>query len=212
MITGFRLPVRLCLAALILALANPAVAGRYKCWTNDQGVRECGESVPPEYAQQRIEVLNEQGMVIDVEEPAKTSEQLEAEKQAARQRRLEEQKEAEQQRRDRILLDTFTVERDLKLYYQDKIAAIQSLIDITRSSNDGLREKLRNLQKQAADQERRGQALSEDLLDQMEQIKRQIANNKTFMGEKAQELESVKQEYEAKLTRFRKLKSAQSSR
>lgn len=212
MITGFRLPVRLGLAVLILALASPAVAGRYKCWTNDEGVRECGQSVPPEYSQQRIEVLNDQGVVIDVEEPAKTPEQLEAEKQAAEQRRQEEQKEAEQQRRDRVLLNTFTTERDLKLYYQDKTAAIQSLIDITRASNEALREKLGDLQKQAANQERRGQELSQNLLDQMELVKRQIANNKTIMAEKAQELDSLKQQYEAELARFRKLKSDQSSR
>ncbi len=212
MITGFRLPVRLGLAALILALANPAVAGRYKCWTNDEGVRECGQSVPPEYSQQRIEILNDQGVVIDVEEPAKTPEQLEAEKRAADQRRLEKQQEAEQQRRDRILLNTFTTERDLKLYYQDKTAALQSLIDLTRASNEALREKLVDLQKQAANQERRGKELSEDLLDRMEQVKRRIANNKIFMAEKAQELDSLQKQFEAELARFRKLKSAQPSR
>lgn len=212
MITGFRLPVRLCLAVLILALANPAVAGRYKCWTNDEGVRECGQSVPPEYSQQRIEILNEQGVVIDVEEPAKTPEELEAEKRAAEQRRLEEEKEAEQKRRDRILLNTFTNERDLKLYYEDKTSAIQSLIDITRANNETLRDKLADLQKQAANQERRGRELSETLLEQMEQVKRQVANNKTFMAEKAQELERLKQKFETELARFRKLKSAHSSR
>lgn len=212
MISGFRLPVRLCLAALILAIAHPTVAGRYKCWTNHEGVRECGQSVPPEYSQQRIEILNDHGVVIDVEEPAKTPEQLEAEKQAAEQRRLEEQQKAEQQRRDRILLNTFTNERDLKLYYQDKTDAIQGLIDITRTSNEALRDKLGDLQKQAANQERRGQELSKTLLEQMEQVKRQIANNKTFMAEKAQELESLKQKFEAELARFRKLKSARSSR
>ncbi|MFO8025212.1 hypothetical protein [Thiohalophilus sp.] len=212
MITGYRLPVSLCFAALILAQANPATAARYKCWTNDQGVRECGQSVPPEYSQQRIEILNEQGVVIEVEEPARTPEQLEAEKQAAEQRRVEEQQKAEQQRRDRVLLNTFTTERDLKLFYQDRTDAIQSRINLTRASNDALREKLRDLQKQAANQERRGQALSENLLDQMEQVKRQIANNKKLMAEKAQELETLEQQFEAELERFRKLKSSRSSR
>ncbi|MDZ7804791.1 hypothetical protein [Thiohalophilus sp.] len=212
MITGFRLPVRLGLAALILALANPALAGRYKCWTNDEGVRECGQSVPPEYSQQRIEILNDQGVVIDVEEPAKTPEQLEAEKRAAEQRRLKEQQQAEQKRRDQVLLNTFTTERDLKLYYENKTAATQSLIDITRASNEALRDKLGDLQKQAANQERRGKELSEDLLDRMEQVKRRIANNKIFMAEKAQELDSLQKQFEVELARFRKLKSAQTPR
>ena len=39
------------LAALAVALLPlPASAG-IKCWTNDDGVRECGNTVPPKYAQ-----------------------------------------------------------------------------------------------------------------------------------------------------------------
>ena len=35
---------------LICCLANPAGAN-IKCWTNEDGVRECGNKIPPEYSQ-----------------------------------------------------------------------------------------------------------------------------------------------------------------
>ena len=47
-----------------------------KCWVNKDKVRECGQSVPPEYSQQRIEVINDKGIVIKVIERTKTPEEL----------------------------------------------------------------------------------------------------------------------------------------
>ena len=39
---------------LILNMSIPAnsVQARMKCWTNNEGVKECGDTVPPEYTQQ----------------------------------------------------------------------------------------------------------------------------------------------------------------
>lgn len=210
MITGFSLPIRLCLLVLLVGTAGSSVAATYKCWTNDEGVRECGQTVPPEYSQQRIEVLNDRGIVIRVEEPAKTPEQLEAEKRAEEQRKLEEQRKAEQRRRDRVLLNTFTTERDLRLYYQDKITAIQSLINIIRSNKDSLGEKLNELQKRAANMERRGEKLSDNLLQEMEQVKRQIKNNNDQIKEKQQELNDINKRFEKELDRFQELTAARS--
>lgn len=211
MITESRLPIRLCLLALLLGgFAPAAFAGAYKCWTNEDGIRECGQNVPPEYSQQRIEILNQQGVVVEVEEAAKTSEELEQEKRTAEQHKLEQQQQEEKRRQDHILLSTFTTERDLRMYYQDKEDSIQGLINITRSSNESLQETLNERQKQAANLERRGQSLPDDLLEEMEQLKRQITNNEKFIADKQRELEQLNAQYETKLKRFRELTSANS--
>lgn len=210
MITRLKLPIRLCLPGLLFILASPALAGTYKCWTNEDGVRECGQSVPPEYSQKRIEILNERGMVIEVEEPAKTPEQLEAEKHAAELRKQEEQREAEQRQRDRILLKTFATERDLRLYYQDKMGAIQSQVDLTMANKDALRQNLDELQKRAANLERRGQQPPDQLLEKMDHTKQKIANNDEIIAHKRQKLEAMNRRFEAELRRFRELTSASS--
>ena len=65
------------LIAILLLSANPlSLSAAIKCWTNNDDVRECGHSVPPEYSQKRIEILNERGIVVSVKEAAKTKEQL----------------------------------------------------------------------------------------------------------------------------------------
>jgi len=56
------------LAAALLPL--PASAG-IKCWTNDDGVRECGNTVPPEYAQKSHRELTGEGITVSTTKRAK---------------------------------------------------------------------------------------------------------------------------------------------
>ena len=60
----------------LLALLLPFHAHAFKCWTNNEGVRECGNVVPPEYAQQKTRTINERGITTEVKERAKTKEEL----------------------------------------------------------------------------------------------------------------------------------------
>ena len=55
---------RLLILSLLLsgALATPFANAGIKCWTNKDGVRECGNAVPPEYAQQGHTVKDKQGL------------------------------------------------------------------------------------------------------------------------------------------------------
>ncbi len=201
---------------LLVCLLSPlfwspaALAGSIKCWTNEEGVRECGSAVPPEYSQKRVEVINERGMVVDVKERAKTKEELAAEKrEAERLARLkqEEQRRQEEQRlRDMILLNTFTTERDLKISYDDKIEAIRGIIEITNTGTKSLQQNLAGVQKKAANYERAGEKLPEKIFKDMESLKRQIKDNDDFIARKQEEIKSLQQQYEADLKRFRELK------
>ena len=47
-----------------------AMAG-FVCWTNNDGVKECGNSVPPEYAQKETRKRDSQGRVTEIKERAK---------------------------------------------------------------------------------------------------------------------------------------------
>ena len=59
-----------------MSLLTPITThARFKCWTNSDGVRECGENVPPEYAQQGHEEINKLGITVDKQERAMTEEE-----------------------------------------------------------------------------------------------------------------------------------------
>ena len=103
--------------------------------------------VPPEYSQQRVEVVNDKGQIIKVYPRALTPKELEAEKLAKIERQKEQRKVIEKKRQDLILLRTFTTERDLELSRQSKVEAIKGIIDITSSNTKTLQKNLLELQK-----------------------------------------------------------------
>jgi hypothetical protein len=194
-----------CLISLLLA-APATMAGSIKCWTNKDGIRECGYSVPPEYSQQRIEIMNERGIVIEIKEAAKTEEQLAEEARLAKLKQEELRRQQQARLRDTVLLNTFTTERDLKISYDDKIAVIMGHIDITNTGTRSLNQHLKDAQRKAANYERAGEKLPESLLEEMKDIKRQIKDNDNFIARKMQEVKALNSQYEADLKRFRELR------
>ena len=188
---------------------NIAHAGKIKCWRNSDNVRECGSNVPPEYSQKRIEILNDRGIVIEVKDAAKTPEQLAEAARLAKIEKLRQQRIAEQKRKDMILLQTFTVERDLVMSHKGKVSAIKSIIDITNSNTRSLQTNLSKLQKQAADYERSSLKPPKQLTDDMEDLLRQIDDNNDFIKKKDKALLSLNKKFDIELDRFRALKKGQ---
>src|SRR3972149_4543035 len=84
------------LATMLVIAADTVGAATVKCWTNNEGVKECGATVPPEYAQQEHKEINKQGIVVNVQERAKTDAEIaEAKRQeelAEEERKLAEEK------------------------------------------------------------------------------------------------------------------------
>ena len=201
-----RLPIAAgVLAALTIAIPAEA-AGKFKCWTNAEGVRECGESVPPEFAQDGHEVLNQKGNVIDEQERAKTPEELEEEKRLAAIEKEKADKEKEARRQDKILLQTFTRVEDIERQRDEQILAIESTIKVTNARSDKIRTDLDKRVAAAAAEERAGKPPNEKLLANIESLRQQLESNDQFVTDKTSEIESIRGEYEGQIARFRELK------
>ena len=201
-----QLNLSISLLVLIMALPSSADAASIKCWKNKDGVRECGAMVPPEYAQQRVEVVNDKGQVVKVLPRALTAKELEAAKLAELEKKKQERREIEKKRQDLILLRTFTTERDLELSRKSKVDAIKGIIDITSSNTKTLQKNLRELQKKAADYERGGEAVPKSLVEDMTSLKSQIKDNENFVAKKQQAIISLEKKYDSDLNRYRELK------
>lgn len=192
-------------AILISAALGPAQAG-IKCWTNSEGVRECGNVVPPEYAQQGHEEVSEQGITTKKTARAKTAEEMEAAREVERQQAEIERLEREQQNKDHVLLATFTTEDDLILARDGKLRAIDTRIQHTQQIAGNLEENLKQLEAEAALQERSGQEVPESLLNQIAETQDQIGENRMFIEDRNKEKENLAQKFDADLTRYRELK------
>jgi exonuclease VII large subunit len=189
----------------LLAVSLPATA-RIKCWTNHEGVRECGQVVPPEFAQQGHEELTKHGTVKDEVERAPTEEELAEIEARKEQERLEREKQKQQARLDKILMNTFTSVEGIKAARDEKIAALDTTINLTNKRTEKIQEDLDKRIERAAAQERSGKQPSEKLLESINSLKRQIKNNESFIAEKRREQDEIRDSFARDIARFQELK------
>ena len=197
--------------AVLLWLAGaPMASAKIVCWKNNEGVRECGNAVPPEYAQQDIERKSHMGITLEKTKRAKTPEELAAASAAREQLEREEtereRERARRARRDHVLLRTFTTEEDLMLTRDGKVAAIDSRIRHIEQVLLKLEESQADLQGEAASLERGGSKVPEDLRRKIDDVRNQTEKTRTEIEQRKQERVSVQKQFDDDLARYRKLK------
>lgn len=207
---GHRIIRRATLLALALALPHGAEAG-IKCWTNGEGVRECGNAVPPEYAQTEHVEKSKSGVVVRKQERSKTAAEVAAE----RERKLIEAKDkaaaADVARKraaaDRVLLDTFSSEDDLVLARDGQLTNVEAQIKVTESHVKKLNKQLDQMIGQAADVEKRGRKVPESLTKNIESVRGQIEEQHVFIADKRKEQDAIRAKFDADINRFRELRA-----
>ena len=120
------------LILVICAIAAPVQARLYK-WIDENGQVHYGDSVPAEYLSKEHKELNEQGLSVKEVEAAETDEQRAERLRQEQVKKRKEQRAAEQRQRDRVLLDTYTTERDLVAARDARIEAVGSQIQLSTS-------------------------------------------------------------------------------
>ena len=193
----------------LVLLPLQAQSGRLYKWVDDQGNIHYGDKVPPQYSKQERKVLNDQGVEVDTLEAAKTPEQIAEERRLEEIRREEERRAAKQRAHDRMLLSTFTTEDDMIMTRDGKIAAIESVIRITRGRIDKLRKAIEEDTRRAANLERAGRTVPKDLHERIAENRDRIERYEQFIENKQAEQESIRRQFEADIRRFRELKSMQ---
>jgi hypothetical protein len=199
-------------ALLAASLAAPAAA-EIKCWTNKDGVRECGDVVPPEYSQQGYVRKNERGITVEQKERAKSMEELAEERRLAALEAERKREQARQDAKDRVLLNTFASVDDIELARDGQIANIDGQIKVTENQIEKLNVNLAGLIADAAEDERRGKAPDAEVTSRIESLRQQIADNEAFIQDRRREQEALRVQYDRDIARFRELKGlpAQSS-
>ena len=186
-----------------MILANH-VSARMKCWTNSEGIKECGDKIPPEYTQQGYQELSKGGIVLEEKERIKTKEELEKAKKEAAIIAREEEKERNKKSRDRMLLETFTSIEEIETTRDQKIEAVESTIKITQKRIIKLQYLLDNeLNQNALDKQIDGE---DKKFNNAESLKEQISDNKKFIKNKIDEQRKIKKVHIEYISRFKELK------
>ena len=198
------------LTGLVAALLPlPASAG-IKCWTNDDGVRECGNAIPPEYAQKAYREISEEGITVRTTKRARTKEELRIEREEAARlaviRAEEARKAREREVKDRVLLSTFTSEKDLTVAHEGQVAAIDLRIDHTERILKQLEESLEQLRSQAAKLERRGKPIAPELENKIAKVERQMQDSYSFIKHRRMQKAELAAQFAEDRDRYRQLK------
>jgi hypothetical protein len=194
------------LTALFLGSFIVPSEAAIKCWTNKDGVRECGDKVPPEYSQQGHQELSKQGLVKEEQKRAKTDEELAAEAKTAAEAAEQKRIQQERAKQDMVLLETFSSLEDIEQVRKERLVAIESSIKLAEKRTETIQADLSKRIKSAADSERAGNAPNEALLKDIESLKRQINDNSEYIDGKRKEYEATNSEYDGYAKRFKELK------
>jgi hypothetical protein len=190
-----------------IAAASPVQAGTtaIKCWTNGEGVRECGNAVPTEYAQQGHTVYNDHGVQVGTHQRAKSGEELAEEQRLAAAQAEEKRKTEEVAKADRVLLETFGSEDDLILARDGKVSAIDGQIRLLESHIHKSEADLERRMVLIKSIEQRGQKPAGQILADIESTRAQIEAHHANIKSKRREQDTIRQRFDQDLERFRKL-------
>lgn len=194
------------MTAISSLMLTTTVQARMKCWKNNEGITECGDTVPPEFAQKGHKEIGESGIVREEVERAKTPEELAEEERLAKVEEERLRKEEEKQLKDRILLETFSSVEDIEKARDDRIQSLEASIGITQARKEKIQVDLDKRIERAADRERSGNEPNQELLDDINSLKRQIANIDKFILDKREEQEQIRISHAADIERFKRLK------
>ncbi len=178
-------------------LANTAGAN-IKCWTNEDGVKECGNKIPPEYSQGASVKISRGGVVIGEEAAAKSLETIRKEKEASI-------KAEESLKADQALLKTFSSTEDLILARDRKVDQIDQEIILLESRIIKLEENLQKVRLRIDANEKEDIPGDEDLDKNAQLILRQIRESQQFIKTKEKEKNDISRQFAKDIDRFNKL-------
>lgn len=194
------------LAALLAMPALAAPAKKIQCWNDKNGNRMCGDRIPPEYAGEEREVIQD-GRVVETKRGAKTPEEI------AEEERLKMEAEEAQRRAqyDRSLLESFRNVKDIENMRDERLVMLDTRIRSAEKSaieNQKTLQDLRSRQKPPKPDEAGGEAKPADakLAKQIRQYERALEANEKSLARLTAEREQTEKKFDSDAKRYLELR------
>ena len=107
---------------LCITLSPIFIKANIKCWNNDEGIRECGDRIPPKYAQGASEEFSDSGVLLKRNPKAKKINQID-----------QDQQIADRKKADKLLLKMFSNISEIDSARDKKINQIDQEIKLIES-------------------------------------------------------------------------------
>ncbi len=205
------MPVRMIFFIFLLTCYTSSIQARVYKWVDKKGQVHFSDNIPVEYIKNKHEELNQQGGIIKQFPAAETP----AQKQQRIRRQAEQEKarliERKKQLRDRVLLDTYTTERDLILARDARMDAINSQIRLAESIIKDSSTKIKALNQQIKNIKKSGRVVPKDYFRRLANEKQTVQLHTTVAAEDKKRRQQIEQQFSDYLKRFRALKVQQNS-
>lgn len=176
----------------VSAQSQGAVIYRYK---NKDGVTVMDSAIPPEYVQGGYDVVTTTGRLLKTVPPALDKATLERRAQAV----LAQQ---EQARIDSQLRKTYSHVRDIDAARERSLESLQGNVSILKANLMSSRKRQRDYEQQAAALERAGQAVPQELLDNIAKTTGEQQAIKAQIHQREVEAEAINVRFERERERF----------
>jgi len=199
------------LLLLVFCMSLPAQA-ELKKWVDKNGQIHYGDKVPTQYLRQEHQIMNQEGVIVETVPAAKTEAQLREEKRQARIAKIKAEKKRLQDFKDKVLIDTYTTERDLLKAREERLSTFNSLIDLTGTIIKSNEEQLERLLKRKKEFERFQKELPIHMKAQEKILREQIIANQGYVEDQKAERQKIVNKFEKDLSRFLYLKKQEELR
>ncbi|SFM02244.1 DUF4124 domain-containing protein [Marinobacter zhejiangensis] len=193
--------------AAVLLLASVTADARMYRYRDDSGRLVISNTVPQQASQRGYEILNSQGRVIEVVEPAPTPDEIAAREEAEAQQR----QTALQLEQDRALLKRYSGPEDAVNAMNRKIQELETLSQLKRGNIAVIASQLDNERARAADFERSGRDIPEATLQKITRLQNQIDDIEREIAVQNADIEALRNSFIEDIRRLEEITGEQSS-
>jgi hypothetical protein len=185
---------------------GPGANTRYK-WKDAQGSVHFADTLPAEALQSGYDIVDAQGLVLRHVDRPRTADELKADALAIATATEAKQRAAAAAAADRQLLATYPTEGDLAAVHQDRLDAIDKALSNIRVSLADQEKGLDDQLSHAATFERDGKPVPNTVRQQIEALRKTIADQNAFITRREAERADLIRQSEAEMVHYRELRA-----
>ncbi len=191
---------------IVLSSATPTLAQVFHRWVDDQGNVHYSDVIPPTEVDKGRTILSPDGVRVNTVAPQRTPEQIQRDRELERLRAQQERLREQQRADDRVLLNSFQTVDDLIMTRDGNLSDIDTLIQFKKGNVRRQQDGLMGLRKEAADLERGGKPVPEQLRRRIASTERAIEDALAAIVEREQQKREIRAKFDRDLKRLRQLK------
>jgi|GEM_PF-634040 len=200
-------PMKRMLALLLLVVPLTAAAQSVYRWVDEDGNVHYSQALPPEQARGAHDRLTGSGLVAESIDRVRTDEERAQLEELERQQAEETERQRLRAQQDRLFLASFPTEQDLERIAQAQRETIESEHESIKQLIEQTRSRFSTNVEQAAEYERRGEAVPAYLQQQVANARTRLLELNRQLGDLEQRLAEVEAEHAANVERHRRLRS-----